>query len=253
MFGIGVTAFTVASAAAALAPTIELLVAARAIQGVGAALVLPLTLTLLNEAVPSPSAGMALGVWAGVSGLGVALGPFVGGAVVEGIAWQWIFWLNVPVGLALVPLAARHLRESHGPDRPARPSRRRAGQRRTARPDVRDRARRDARLDERDRDRRARPRASPCSSRSSPGSAAPRRRCCRRGCSPRARSARRTSCRSRCSSACSARSSCSRRSSRPRRATARSRPGCGRCRGRACRCSSRRSPGCSATGSARGR
>src|ERR687896_323258 len=94
-----------------------LLIAAGALQGLGAAIVLPLTLTLLSEAVPAERRGMALGVWAGVSGLGVALGPLVGGAVVEGISWHWIFWLNVPIGLALLPLAARRLRESHGPAR----------------------------------------------------------------------------------------------------------------------------------------
>lgn len=115
MFVIGVSLFTVTSALAALAPTIEALIAARALQGLGAAMVTPLTLTLLSEAVPTEKRGVALGVWAGVSGLGVALGPFVGGAVVEGIAWQWIFWLNVPVGLVLVPLAARMLTESFGP------------------------------------------------------------------------------------------------------------------------------------------
>ena len=115
MFVIGLGIFTVASALAALAPTIEALIAARALQGLGAAIVLPLTLTLLSEAVPGEKRGMALGIWAGVSGLGVALGPFVGGAVVEGIAWQWIFWLNVPIGLVLLPLAARRLTESHGP------------------------------------------------------------------------------------------------------------------------------------------
>jgi EmrB/QacA subfamily drug resistance transporter len=115
MFVIGLMIFTGASALAALAPSIEGLIAARAVQGLGAAIVLPLTLTLLSEAVPSAKRGMALGVWAGVSGLGVALGPFVGGAVVEGIAWQWIFWLNVPIGLVLLPLAARRLTESRGP------------------------------------------------------------------------------------------------------------------------------------------
>ncbi len=111
--GLGV--FTGASALAALAPSIEGLVAARALQGAGAAMVTPLTLTLLSEAFPGARRGLALGVWAGVSGLGVALGPFVGGAVVEGIAWQWIFWLNVPVGLVLAPLAVARLSESHGP------------------------------------------------------------------------------------------------------------------------------------------
>lgn len=113
----GLVLFTAASALAAVAPSIDALVAARAIQGIGAAIVTPLTLTLLSEAVPAERRGMALGVWGGVSGLGVALGPFVGGAVVEGVAWQWVFWLNVPVGLVLVPLAVRRLTESHGPDR----------------------------------------------------------------------------------------------------------------------------------------
>jgi len=115
MFVLGLGIFTTASAFAALAPSIEALIAARALQGLGAAIVLPLTLTLLSEAVPGEKRGMALGIWAGVSGLGVALGPFVGGAVVEGIAWQWIFWLNVPIGLVLIALAARRLTESHGP------------------------------------------------------------------------------------------------------------------------------------------
>ncbi len=115
MFVLGLSLFTASSAVAALAPSIEALIASRALQGLGAAIVLPLTLTLLNEAVPAQRRGAALGVWAGVSGLGVALGPLVGGAVVEGISWQWIFWLNVPVGLVLLPLAVRLLSESHGP------------------------------------------------------------------------------------------------------------------------------------------
>lgn len=117
MFVIGLSLFTATSALAALAPSIEALIAARALQGLGAAMVTPLTLTLLSEAVPAEKRGLALGVWAGVSGLGVALGPFVGGAVVEGIAWQWIFWLNVPIGLVLAPLAVRQLTESYGPAR----------------------------------------------------------------------------------------------------------------------------------------
>lgn len=117
MFVIGVGAFTVSSAAAALAPTTTALVAARALQGAGAALVLPLTLTLLSEAVDESKRGLALGIWSGVSGLGVALGPLVGGIVVDGLSWEYIFWINVPVGLVLVPLAARRLQESYGPDR----------------------------------------------------------------------------------------------------------------------------------------
>jgi len=117
MFLIGMAIFTAGSAAAALAPSIGALIAARALQGVGGAIVTPLTLTLLTEAVPRERRGLALGAWGGISGLGVALGPLVGGAVVEGISWQWIFWLNVPIGLAVLPLAATRLRESHGPDR----------------------------------------------------------------------------------------------------------------------------------------
>src|ERR687892_2465098 len=117
MFIAGVGLFTAASALAALAPSIDALVATRALQGVGAAMVTPLTLTLISEAFPPGRRGVALGIWGGISGLGVALGPFVGGAVVEGIAWQWIFWANVPIGLTLIPLAGRVLHESHGPDR----------------------------------------------------------------------------------------------------------------------------------------
>src|SRR3954454_10664613 len=115
MFTIGLSAFTVASAAAALAPTTEALIAARAIQGAAAASVLPLTLTLLSEAFPAGRRGLVLGLWSGISGLAVALGPLVGSAVVDGISWHWIFWINVPIGVALVPLAAARLEESHGP------------------------------------------------------------------------------------------------------------------------------------------
>ncbi|HEV7679962.1 MAG TPA: DHA2 family efflux MFS transporter permease subunit [Candidatus Dormibacteraeota bacterium] len=114
MFAIGLSVFTLGSAAAALSPSITALIAARALQGAGAAMVLPLTLTLLSEAFPEGGRGVALGIWAGISGLGVALGPVVGGAVVNGLSWHWIFWLNVPVGMVVVPLALARLRESHG-------------------------------------------------------------------------------------------------------------------------------------------
>jgi EmrB/QacA subfamily drug resistance transporter len=117
MFVLGLALFTVASAAAALAPTTSALIAARAVQGVGAAIVTPLTLTLLAGAFPAEKRGLAIGAWSGISGLGVALGPLVGGAVTQGISWHWIFWLNVPIGLALLPLALRGLNESHGPAR----------------------------------------------------------------------------------------------------------------------------------------
>ncbi|HEY3727977.1 MAG TPA: DHA2 family efflux MFS transporter permease subunit [Solirubrobacteraceae bacterium] len=115
MFMAGIALFTVSSAAAALAPSIDLLIAARAIQGVGAAIATPLTLTLLADAFPPARRGMAIGVWSGISGVAVALGPLVGGAVVQAASWQWIFWINVPIGIALVPLAALRLAESHGP------------------------------------------------------------------------------------------------------------------------------------------
>jgi EmrB/QacA subfamily drug resistance transporter len=117
MFAVGLIVFTVASAAAALAASTEALIAARALQGLGAAIVTPLSLTLLSEAFPANRRGLALGIWSGVAGLGVALGPVVGGAVVEGFSWQWIFWLNVPIGIALAPAARALLRESHGPNK----------------------------------------------------------------------------------------------------------------------------------------
>ena len=116
VFMAGVTVFTGGSAAAALAPNGDLLIVARAIQGLGAAIVLPLTLTLLSAAVPAARRGLALGLWGAISGLAIAVGPLVGGAIVEGLSWQWIFWLNVPLGIILVPLAGRLLVESRGPD-----------------------------------------------------------------------------------------------------------------------------------------
>src|SRR5213080_970954 len=117
LFTIGIGLFTAASAAAALAPSIGALDAARAIQGIGGAIVTPLTLTILSAAVPAEKRGLALGAWGGIGGLAVAIGPLVGGAVVSGLSWQWIFWLNVPLGLVLIPLAWRNLTESHGPAR----------------------------------------------------------------------------------------------------------------------------------------
>jgi EmrB/QacA subfamily drug resistance transporter len=115
VFAGGLTLFTLASAGAALAPSIDLLVAARALQGIGGAAVLPLSLTLLTGAVAPERRGAALGIWGASSGLAVALGPLLGGAIVQGGSWQYIFWLNVPIGLVLVPLAMRRLGESHGP------------------------------------------------------------------------------------------------------------------------------------------
>src|SRR6476619_2132555 len=108
MFIIGVGMFTAASA--------DWLIAARSVQGLGAAIVTPLTLTILSAAVAREKRGLALGAWSGIAGLAVAMGPLVGGAVVDGISWHGIVWLSGPVGTVLLPLA-RMLRESKGPDR----------------------------------------------------------------------------------------------------------------------------------------
>ena len=115
LFGIGL--FTVASAVSALAPNVSVLIAARALQGAGGALIVPLSLTLLSAAVEPARRNVALGIWGAIGGLAVAVGPLVGGAVIQGFSWQWIFWLNVPIGLALLPLARVRLNESHGPAR----------------------------------------------------------------------------------------------------------------------------------------
>jgi EmrB/QacA subfamily drug resistance transporter len=117
LFVIGLGIFTAASVAAALAPSVEALIVARAAQGLGGAIVTPLTLTILSAAVPADKRGVALGAWGGIGGLAVASGPLIGGAVVDGIAWQWIFWLNVPIGLVLIPLALTRLKETYGPSR----------------------------------------------------------------------------------------------------------------------------------------
>jgi EmrB/QacA subfamily drug resistance transporter len=110
----GLALFTLASAVCALAPSTTELIAARTVQGLGAAVVLPLSLTILTTAFPPEKRGMIVGVYGGLAGLAVALGPIVGGAITEGIDWHWIFWLNVPIGVAAILLGARLLPESHG-------------------------------------------------------------------------------------------------------------------------------------------
>jgi EmrB/QacA subfamily drug resistance transporter len=115
VYCLGLAAFTAASAAAALSPDVGTLVGARLAQGAAAAIVMPLTLTLISEAFPAEKRGAAIGFWGGIAGLAVAAGPVVGGAVVDGLDWHWIFWLNVPIGLALVPLSRLRLTESFGP------------------------------------------------------------------------------------------------------------------------------------------
>jgi EmrB/QacA subfamily drug resistance transporter len=116
MFAAGVGLFALASAACAVAPAIGWLIAARAVQGIGAALITTLAFALVSAAFPPDRRGSALGIFFALTGLAVASGPLIGGAITEGIAWQWIFWLNVPIGLLLVPLVLARIPESRGPD-----------------------------------------------------------------------------------------------------------------------------------------
>ena len=117
MFIVGISIFTAGSALAALAPSIGILISARAIQGMGGAIVTPLTLTILSAAVSPARRGLALGVWSGVGCLAIAIAPVVGGAIVESFSWQWIFWINVPIGLVLLPIAWLRMEETVGPNR----------------------------------------------------------------------------------------------------------------------------------------
>jgi len=114
VFTIGLAVFTVASVACALAPNLSDLIAARTVQGLGGAAVLPLSLTILTTAFPPAKRGMIVGVYGGLAGLAVAMGPIVGGAVTQSIDWHWIFWINVPIGLVAVVLGLRLLPESYG-------------------------------------------------------------------------------------------------------------------------------------------
>jgi EmrB/QacA subfamily drug resistance transporter len=115
MFVAGVTVFTLASAFAAMSPTVGALIGARVLQGAGAALIMPLSLTLITEAFSPQKRANAIGMWGGIVGFAVAAGPLVGGSMVAGLSWHWMFWLNVPVGIVVAPLALRHLGESFGP------------------------------------------------------------------------------------------------------------------------------------------
>jgi EmrB/QacA subfamily drug resistance transporter len=115
MFVAGLALFVAASVACALAGNAGSLIAARAIQGAGAAMVMPLAMALLSAAFPPEERARALGIFSSITGLALIVGPVAGGAISEGLAWQWIFWLNVPVGLVLIPLAARRIPESYGP------------------------------------------------------------------------------------------------------------------------------------------
>ncbi|HWG08010.1 MAG TPA: MFS transporter [Solirubrobacteraceae bacterium] len=116
MYAAGLALFSLASAACALAPSVGWLIAARATQGAGAALLMPLALALLSGAFPPERRGAAIGMFSAITGIAVASGPLVGGAVVQGIDWEWIFWLNVPIGLIAAPLVLARMQESHGGD-----------------------------------------------------------------------------------------------------------------------------------------
>jgi EmrB/QacA subfamily drug resistance transporter len=114
IFVAGLGLFVAASAMCALALTMGWLIAARVLQGCGAALVMPLAVTQLSVAFPPEQRARALGIFSGVTGLAVLAGPVVGGAIAQGLAWQWIFWLNIPIGLLVVPLVLRRIPESFG-------------------------------------------------------------------------------------------------------------------------------------------
>jgi EmrB/QacA subfamily drug resistance transporter len=116
LYAVGLGLFTASSAVCALAPDAGTLIAARAVQGAGSALIMPLGLALLSAAFPAERRGAAIGIFSAITGLAVASGPLVGGAVVEGISWEWIFWVNVPIGLIAIPLVLTRMRESFGPD-----------------------------------------------------------------------------------------------------------------------------------------
>jgi EmrB/QacA subfamily drug resistance transporter len=115
MYVFGLAVFTAASAACALAPNIGMLIAFRAVEGIGAGIIMPLGLTLLTSAFPAERRGAVVGIWGGVAGLAIASGPLIGGAVTEGLNWHWIFWVNVPIGIAAIAGARLRLTESRGP------------------------------------------------------------------------------------------------------------------------------------------
>ena len=115
VFTVGLALFTVASVACALAPNLSELIVARTVQGLGGAVVLPLSLTILTGAFPTERRGMIVGIYGGLAGLAVAMGPIVGGVITQSIDWHWIFWINAPIGIVAVLLGAALLPESRGP------------------------------------------------------------------------------------------------------------------------------------------
>jgi EmrB/QacA subfamily drug resistance transporter len=118
MFVVALVLFSAASAAGALAPSVGALTAARAVQGAGAAMLMPLTLTLLTAAYPAEGRGHALGIWSAIASIAVAAGPLAGGLLATALSWHWIFWFNVPIGIAAAVAAPRVLAESRGEPAP---------------------------------------------------------------------------------------------------------------------------------------
>ena len=118
VFLLGVFIFTASSAWCGISDNIGALITARTLQGIGGSAVMPLSLALLSTSVPERLRATAIGIWGGVAGLGVALGPFIGGAVVEGMNWHAIFWINVPFGLLCIPLVWITIPESRGRPEP---------------------------------------------------------------------------------------------------------------------------------------
>src|SRR4051812_12667067 len=116
LYATGLGLFTLASIGSALAPDVSWLIAFRALQGAGAALIMPLGLALLSAAFPPEKRGQAIGIFSAITGISVACGPLVGGAVVQGLNWEWIFWVNVPIGLVAIPLVLTRMKESFGSD-----------------------------------------------------------------------------------------------------------------------------------------
>ncbi len=252
VFSIGLALFTVASAACALAPNAGELIAARTVQGLGGAVVLPLSLTILTTAFPAERRGLIVGIYGGLAGLAVASGPLIGGAVTQGLDWHWIFWINVPIGFLALALSTRLLPESHGQAKRLDPCGvalvtvgcspscgRSCAQTKPAGRAPRSSAGCSAGLR--------------CCSRSSSGRVAWQSRWCRCGSSKAASSRSATRRPSSCPAPPSRQPSCSPRSSSSRAATRRCRPGCACCRSSRRPCSSRPSPGQSQTASGAGR
>ena len=121
VFIAGLVVFTVASLGCGLAPTIGWLIVARLVQGVGAAALVPGSLALIDAGITADDRGRAVGIWAGMSGVTTALGPFIGGWLVDAASWRWVFFLNLPLAVAVVWIAARHIPESRDPSARDRP------------------------------------------------------------------------------------------------------------------------------------